>query len=171
MALAEELGLPLLTVIDTGGAALSKEAEEGGLAGEIARSIHDLIGLNSPTCPSCWAKKQEDDQGPVPRRQDNRSPTRLASPLPPEGVRNLRNVARWEALLIAPIDRDSLILRRPYLLEGTKKSREEVIAPQCSNALHIRPHRPNPFNPSPKPSAIASARNPNAYRARTFART
>jgi acetyl-CoA carboxylase carboxyl transferase subunit beta len=49
MALAEELGLPLLTVIDTGGAALSKEAEEGGLAGEIARSIHDLIGLNSPT--------------------------------------------------------------------------------------------------------------------------
>ena len=30
MRLAEELGLPLLTVIDTGGAALSKEAEEGG---------------------------------------------------------------------------------------------------------------------------------------------
>ena len=49
MRLAEELGLPLLTVIDTGGAALSKEAEEGGLAGEIARSLHDLIGLNSPT--------------------------------------------------------------------------------------------------------------------------
>jgi acetyl-CoA carboxylase carboxyl transferase subunit beta len=49
MALAEELGLPLLTVTDTGGAALSKEAEEGGLAGEIARSIHDLIRLNSPT--------------------------------------------------------------------------------------------------------------------------
>ncbi len=49
MRLAEELGLPLLTVIDTGGAALSKEAEEGGLAGEIARSLHDLTGLNSPT--------------------------------------------------------------------------------------------------------------------------
>jgi acetyl-CoA carboxylase carboxyl transferase subunit beta len=49
MRLAEELGLPLLTVIDTGGAALSKEAEEGGLAGEIARSLHDLIGLRSPT--------------------------------------------------------------------------------------------------------------------------
>lgn len=49
MRLAEELGLPLVTVIDTGGAALSKEAEEGGLAGEIARSLHDLIGLNSPT--------------------------------------------------------------------------------------------------------------------------
>ena len=49
MRLAEELGLPLLTVIDTAGAALSKEAEEGGLAGEIARSLHDLIGLESPT--------------------------------------------------------------------------------------------------------------------------
>ena len=45
MRLAEELGLPLVTVIDTAGAALSKEAEEGGLAGEIARSLHDLIGL------------------------------------------------------------------------------------------------------------------------------
>ncbi|MBE0010867.1 MULTISPECIES: carboxyl transferase domain-containing protein [unclassified Arthrobacter] len=49
MKLAEELGLPLLTVIDTAGAALSKDAEEGGLAGEIARSLYDLIGLQSPT--------------------------------------------------------------------------------------------------------------------------
>ena len=49
MKLAEELGLPLLTVIDTAGADLSKEAEEGGLAGEIARSLHDLIGLVAPT--------------------------------------------------------------------------------------------------------------------------
>jgi acetyl-CoA carboxylase carboxyl transferase subunit beta len=49
MKLAEELGLPLLTVIDTAGAALSKEAEEGGLAGEIARSLQDLIGLRSPS--------------------------------------------------------------------------------------------------------------------------
>ncbi|WP_104116260.1 carboxyl transferase domain-containing protein [Arthrobacter sp. B1805] len=49
MKLAEELGLPLLTVIDTAGADLSKEAEEGGLAGEIARSLHDLIGLASPS--------------------------------------------------------------------------------------------------------------------------
>ncbi|TYD00580.1 acetyl-CoA carboxyl transferase [Arthrobacter echini] len=47
MKLAEELGLPLLTVIDTAGADLSKEAEEGGLAGEIARSLYDLIGLAS----------------------------------------------------------------------------------------------------------------------------
>ena len=48
MRLAEELDLPLLTVIDTAGAALSKEAEEGGLAGEIARCLNDLVGLQLP---------------------------------------------------------------------------------------------------------------------------
>jgi acetyl-CoA carboxylase alpha subunit len=49
MRIAQELGLPLVTVIDTSGAALSKEAEEGGLAGEIARSLYDLITLESPS--------------------------------------------------------------------------------------------------------------------------
>lgn len=49
MRLAEELGLPLVTVIDTPGAALSRAAEEGGLAGEIARSLHDLLGLRTTT--------------------------------------------------------------------------------------------------------------------------
>jgi len=39
MSLAAEMGLPLLTIIDTPGAALSKAAEEGGLAGEIARCL------------------------------------------------------------------------------------------------------------------------------------
>ncbi|OMB91248.1 carboxyl transferase domain-containing protein [Mycobacterium colombiense] len=49
MRLATELDLPLVTVIDTAGAALSREAEEGGLAGEIARCIADLISLEVPT--------------------------------------------------------------------------------------------------------------------------
>ncbi|HET6560720.1 MAG TPA: carboxyl transferase domain-containing protein [Marmoricola sp.] len=49
MRLAEELQLPLLTIIDTPGAALSVEAEEGGLAGEIARSLADLVTLRAPT--------------------------------------------------------------------------------------------------------------------------
>jgi acyl-CoA carboxylase subunit beta len=47
--LASELGLPLVTVIDTLGAALSPRAEEGGLAAEIARSLHDLVTLRSPS--------------------------------------------------------------------------------------------------------------------------
>jgi acetyl-CoA carboxylase carboxyl transferase subunit beta len=49
MRLAAELHLPLLTLIDTPGAALSKDAEEGGLAGEIARCLQDLVMLRAPT--------------------------------------------------------------------------------------------------------------------------
>ncbi len=49
MRLADELGLPLVTVIDTPGAALTVEAEEGGLAGEIARSLADLVTVTAPT--------------------------------------------------------------------------------------------------------------------------
>ncbi|HET6627606.1 MAG TPA: carboxyl transferase domain-containing protein [Nocardioidaceae bacterium] len=49
MRLAAELNLPLMTVVDTPGAALSVEAEEGGLAGEIARCLADLVTLDAPT--------------------------------------------------------------------------------------------------------------------------
>jgi acyl-CoA carboxylase subunit beta len=49
MRLAAELGLPLMTAIDTPGAALSVEAEEGGMAGEIARCLADLVTLDAPT--------------------------------------------------------------------------------------------------------------------------
>ena len=49
MRLAQELGLPLVTVVDTPGAALTVQAEEGGLAGEIARSLADLVALPAPT--------------------------------------------------------------------------------------------------------------------------
>lgn len=49
MRLSRELRLPLVTVIDTPGAALSRQAEERGLAGEIARCLADLITLPTPT--------------------------------------------------------------------------------------------------------------------------
>ncbi|MFC5718590.1 carboxyl transferase domain-containing protein [Streptomyces gamaensis] len=49
MRIAAELGLPLLTVVDTAGAALSRDAEEGGLAGEIARCLAELVTLPAPT--------------------------------------------------------------------------------------------------------------------------
>ena len=49
MRLAAELGLPLVSVIDTAGAALSREAEEGGLSAEIAWSLADLSALTTPT--------------------------------------------------------------------------------------------------------------------------
>jgi acyl-CoA carboxylase subunit beta len=49
MRLAEELGLPLVTVIDTPGAELSPRAEEGAIAGEIARCIATLSTMTVPT--------------------------------------------------------------------------------------------------------------------------
>lgn len=49
MRIAAEVGVPLVLLIDTRGAALSREAEEGGLAGEIARSLADLVTLPTPT--------------------------------------------------------------------------------------------------------------------------
>lgn len=49
MHLAAELGLPVVTVIDTAGAALSQRAEESALAGEIARSLATLVALGTPT--------------------------------------------------------------------------------------------------------------------------
>ncbi|MFD2027077.1 carboxyl transferase domain-containing protein [Promicromonospora aerolata] len=49
MGLAEELRLPLVAVIDTPGAELSQGAEEGALAGEIARCMAALTRLTVPT--------------------------------------------------------------------------------------------------------------------------
>lgn len=48
MRLAVELKLPLVNVIDTPGASLSREAEEGGLAQEIARCLSDLTTIQTP---------------------------------------------------------------------------------------------------------------------------
>lgn len=49
MALAAELGLPLVTLIDTPGAEMSVLAEEGGMAGEIARCLAAMSCVPSPT--------------------------------------------------------------------------------------------------------------------------
>ncbi len=49
MRLANELGLPLVSFIDTPGADLSPEAEQGAIAGEIARCIGTMATMNVPT--------------------------------------------------------------------------------------------------------------------------
>jgi acetyl-CoA carboxylase carboxyl transferase alpha subunit len=47
--LAEKFGLPLVTLVDTGGAYPGKDAEEGGQAAAIATSIMTFTGLRIPT--------------------------------------------------------------------------------------------------------------------------
>ncbi len=49
MSLAEELRMPLVTVIDTAGAELSPQAEEQGVASEIAQCIALMINLRTLT--------------------------------------------------------------------------------------------------------------------------
>lgn len=49
MHLAQELGMPLVTVIDTPGAELSAQAEEGSMAGEIARCMSTMSTMTVPT--------------------------------------------------------------------------------------------------------------------------
>ena len=85
--IARELDLPLVTVIDTGGAALSKEAEEGGLAGEIARCLVDLVTLPAPTL--CLLLGEGAGGGALAFLPTDRvvaAQHAWLSPLPPEGA-------------------------------------------------------------------------------------
>jgi acetyl-CoA carboxylase carboxyl transferase subunit beta len=87
MRLAVELGLPLVTVIDTPGAALSAEAEEGGLAGEIARCLADLVSLPAPTL--CLMLGEGNGGGALaflPADRVVAAQHAWLSPLPPEGA-------------------------------------------------------------------------------------
>ncbi len=87
MRLAAELRLPLVTVIDTPGAALSQEAEEGGLAGEIARCLAELVTLTAPTL--CLLLGQGTGGGALALLPADRviaAQHAWLSPLPPEGA-------------------------------------------------------------------------------------
>lgn len=87
MRLASELGLPLVTVIDTQGAALSADAENGGLAGEIARCLADLVSLDAPTL--CLMLGEGNGGGALaflPADRVIAAQHAWLSPLPPEGA-------------------------------------------------------------------------------------
>ncbi|MBB2990844.1 acetyl-CoA carboxylase carboxyl transferase subunit beta [Mycolicibacterium iranicum] len=87
MALAASLKLPLVLVIDTAGPALSTEAEEGGLAGEIARCLADLVTLDTPTVSVLMG---QGSGGPalamVPADRVLAALHGWLAPLPPEGA-------------------------------------------------------------------------------------
>jgi acyl-CoA carboxylase subunit beta len=87
MRLAAELNLPLVTVIDTAGAALSKEAEEGGLAGEIARCIAEMVALDVPTVSVLLGQGTGGGAlALVPADRILSAQHGWLSPLPPEGA-------------------------------------------------------------------------------------
>lgn len=87
MALAAGLQLPLVLVIDTAGPALTVEAEQGGLAGEIARCLADLVTLDTPTVSVLMG---QGSGGPalamVPADRVLAALHGWLAPLPPEGA-------------------------------------------------------------------------------------
>ena len=87
MTLAAGLRLPLVLVIDTAGPALSAEAEEGGLAGEIAQCLAELVTLDTPTVSVLLG---QGSGGPalamVPADRVLAALHGWLAPLPPEGA-------------------------------------------------------------------------------------
>jgi acyl-CoA carboxylase subunit beta len=87
MALAAGLRLPLVLVIDTSGPALSGDAEEDGLAGEIAHCLAELVTLDTPTVSVLLG---QGSGGPalamVPADRVLAALHGWLAPLPPEGA-------------------------------------------------------------------------------------
>ncbi len=87
MALAAGLRLPLVSFIDTAGPALSADAEQGGLAGEIARCLAELVTLEVPTVSVLLG---QGSGGPalamVPADRVLAAQHGWLAPLPPEGA-------------------------------------------------------------------------------------
>ena len=87
MRLAQQLNLPLVSVIDTPGADLSKEAEEGALAGEIARSIAELTQLTVPSVALILGQGCGGGAlAMLPAKRVIVAESGWLSPLPPEGA-------------------------------------------------------------------------------------
>ncbi|MCK2212355.1 acetyl-CoA carboxylase carboxyltransferase subunit alpha/beta [Actinomadura sp. ATCC 31491] len=87
MRIAQELGLPLVCVIDTPGADLSAAAEEGALAGEIARCLAEMVELTVPTVSVLLGEGTGGGAlALLPSRRVIAAGHAWLSPLPPEGA-------------------------------------------------------------------------------------
>ena len=87
MRLSRELGLPLVTVVDTPGAAPSRRSEEGGLAHGIAWCLAELSALTPPTV--CLLLGQGGGGTALALLQADRilcAQHAWLAPLPPEGA-------------------------------------------------------------------------------------
>lgn len=120
MGLAAELGLPLVTVIDTAGAALSRDAEEGGLSAEIARCLADLVELRTPTvCVLLGEGAGGAALALLPADRVLAAQHGWLSPLPPEGasavlhrtIERAPDVSATQRISAADLQRDGVVDR------------------------------------------------------------
>lgn len=162
MRLAAELRLPLLSVIDTPGAALSADAEEGGLAGEIARCLADLVCLNAPSLTVLLGQGTGGGAlALLPADRVLAAQHGWLSPLPPEGASAIlyrsvdraaelaRNQGVRSADLLADGIVDRVIAERPdaaeepeaFCLRLGEALRQELAALASSSLASLRSRR------------------------------
>lgn len=134
MQLASQLRLPLVNVIDTPGAALSVDAEEGGLAAEIARCLADLVSLEAPSLTVLLGQGSGGAAlAMLPANRVIAAQHAWLSPLPPEGASVImhrtpdrademarRQAVRASDLLAAGIV-DRIVPERPDAAEEPKE--------------------------------------------------
>ena len=148
MALAAGLQLPLVLVIDTAGPALSAEAEQGGLAGEIARCLAELVTLDTPTVSVLLG---QGSGGPalamVPADRVLAALHGWLAPLPPEGasaivfrdVNHAPELAAAQGIRSADLLRhgivDAIVPERPDAADEPMEFTHRLSA-TIANALH-----------------------------------
>ncbi|MBD1269514.1 acetyl-CoA carboxylase carboxyltransferase subunit alpha/beta [Aeromicrobium tamlense] len=87
MKLANELGLPLVSFIDTPGAELSPDAEQGAIAGEIARCISSMSTMRVPSVSVLLGQGCGGGAlALLPASRTIAAENSWLSPLPPEGA-------------------------------------------------------------------------------------
>ena len=149
MALAAGLRLPLVLVIDTAGPALSAEAEQGGLAGEIARCLAELVTLDTPTvsvllgpgqrrtrrwrwCPptGCWPRCTAGS-----RRCRRRGPARSSTATPTTPRNWLRRKAFGRPTCCATVSSTSIVPEHPDAADEPMEFTHRLSA-TIANELH-----------------------------------
>ncbi len=150
MRLAEELGLPLVTVIDTAGAELSVQAEEGAIAGEIARCIAALTTMTVPTVSVILGQGCGGGAlALLPAQVVVATENAWLSPLPPEGASVIRfgdldhaaDMAETQGIGSAALVRAGIVHRVvPELREDDAESLAVAVAAAVASALvSLRP--------------------------------
>ncbi|MFB4270542.1 carboxyl transferase domain-containing protein [Nonomuraea sp. GTA35] len=106
MRIAQELRLPLICVIDTPGADLSAAAEEGALAGEIARCLAEMVELTVPTVSVLLGEGTGGGAlALLPSRRVIAASNAWLSPLPPEGASAILHGGPEQAPAVARLQR------------------------------------------------------------------
>ena len=145
MRLAEELGLPLVTVIDTPGAELSRAAEEGAIAGEIARCIATLATMTVPTVSVILGQGCGGGAlALLPAQVVIATQNAWLSPLPPEGASVIRygdvshaaEMAEAQGIGAAALLKAGIVHRVvPELPEDDPKSLATAVAARVAHEL------------------------------------